>query len=176
MVELIPKKEQKPIFGQVFFLIVSVAVLAGVVSAFFILGQLIVGNQAVLEDVEKTFAENTRPLQEELIARLEGYEKQAKTLRLVFDERRHLLPFFEVLEKTSHPGVAFQEFDGDTKTGVFVLLGEAESFSVLEQQRLIWKERKEFAATLRDIELNDAGGTVSFEVEFVVSPELLDPA
>ncbi len=174
MVELIPKKEQKPIFGQVFFVIVSAVALAGVASSFLILHQLIIGNQAILKGLEKTLAEDTRPLEEELSKRLERYEKQTKIFRLVLDERKLLLPFFEILEKTSHPDVIFQGFDGDTETGVFVLLGEAQSFSVLEQQRLIWKERKEFTNILRDIRINGEG-TISFEVEFVVSPELLDP-
>lgn len=173
MVELIPKKEQKPIFGQVFFLIVSFAVLLSVAAAFFVLQQLARDAREVLEVLEKRFVQDTRPLEEELAAQLQKHKKKTEILRAVLDERKNVLPFFELLEQTSHPGVVFQELDGVAKTGAFVLTGEAKNFFVLEQQRLVWKERQEFTSVLRNIELSPTDRS-SFEVEFDLKPEILD--
>ena len=173
MVELIPKKEQKPIFGQVFFLIVSVAMLLSVATAFFVFQQLSRDAREVLEVLEKRFVQDTRPLEEELAAQLQGHKKKTEILRAVLDERKNVLAFFGLLEQTSHPGVVFHEFEGDAKTGTFTLAGEAKNFFVLEQQRLVWEKQQEFQAVLRDIQLLE-GSRSSFEVEFVVKPEILD--
>lgn len=173
MVELIPKKEQKPIFGQVFFLIVSVVVFLSIATAFFVFQQLARDAREVLEVLEKRFAEATRPLEEQLVAQLQGHKKKTEILRVVLGERKNVLAFFEVLEQTSHPGVVFEEFTGNTKTGTFVLGGEAQNFVVLEQQRLVWKKQQGFSATLRDIQLGE-GNRSTFEAEFVVKPEILD--
>ncbi|HEY4509539.1 MAG TPA: hypothetical protein VJC15_00950 [Candidatus Paceibacterota bacterium] len=173
MVELIPKKEQKPVFGQVFFLIISVAMLCAVALAFFVFKQLARDAREVLEVLEQRFSQDTRPLEEELTAQLQGYKRKTEMLRTVLDERKNVLAFFELLEQTSHPGVVFGEFTGDAKTGTFTLMGEAQNFFVLEQQRLVWKEQKEFRYMLNDIQLGE-GGKSGFEVEFVVEPKILD--
>ena len=110
MVELIPKREQKPIFGQVFFLIVSVAVLGAVATAFFVFQQLVRNEGELLEVLEKRFVQDTRPLEEELAAQLQDYKKKTEILRAVLDERKNALAFFGLLEQTSHPGVVFQQF------------------------------------------------------------------
>ena len=173
MVELIPKKEQKPIFGQVFFLIVSVAMLLAVATAFFVFQQLARDAREVLAVLEERFAQSTRPLEEELAEKLQYHKKKTEILRSVLDERKNVLAFFELLEQTTHPGVVFEGLTGDAKTGTFVLKGEAQNFFVLEQQRLVWGKQQEFSTTLRDIQLGE-GSQSTFEVEFVVKPETLD--
>jgi len=174
IVELIPKREQKPIFGQVFFLIISITTLVSVGMAFFVLQQLIRDTSEVLAVLEKRFLEDTRPLEEEASAMLEGYKTKTEMLRIALDERKTALPFLRLLEQTTHPDVFFTDFNGDPKTGIFVLTGEARDFFALEQQRLVWKGRKEFESAVRNIQLGKEGAG-SFEVEFIVKPELLDP-
>ena len=173
MVELIPKREQKPIFGQAFFLIVFVAVFGAVATAFFVFQQLVQNEGEVLEVLEKRFVQDTRPLEEELAVQLQDSQKKTEILRAVLDERKNVLAFFRLLEQTSHPGVVFEGLKGDIKTGTFVLVGEAQNFFVLEQQRLVWEKQEEFSSLLRGIKLSE-GGKSSFEVEFVVKPEILD--
>ena len=173
MVELIPKKEQKPIFGQIFFLIVSLCALLAVAIAFFVFRQLVENEREVLGVLEKRFLEDTRPLEEELAMQLQSARKKTEILGTVLDERKNALVFFRLLEQTTHPGVVFQKLEGNVKTGIFVLGGEAQDFVVLEQQRLVWEAQEGFSAILRDIQLSDEGKS-SFEVEFVVKPEVLD--
>ena len=174
MVELIPKQEQKPIFGQVFFLIVSLFALVGVAAAFFIVQQLIHGAEEELSALEKKFAQDTRPLEEALTAEVQNYQKETEILKTVLDERKALLPFFALLERITHPNVVFQKLEGSGETGVFNLEGTAESFFALEQQRLWWKKQGELESVLRDITFG-AGESVGFQVEFSVKPEVLKP-
>lgn len=173
MIDLIPKKEQKPIFGQVFFSIVSVAMFLAVAVAFFVFQQLVTNAREVLGVLEQRFVQDTRPLEEELSSQLRDYKKKTEILRTVFDERKNMLAVFKILEQTGHPGVVFREFTGDANTRVFVLEGQAQNFVVLEQQRLVWEKQEAFSAVLRDITL-DEGGRSAFEVEFVFEPEVLD--
>lgn len=173
MIDLIPKKEQKPIFGQVFFSIVSVAMLFAVAAAFFVFQQLAHNAREVLEVLEKRFVEDTRPLEEELAVQLQFDKKKTEILRGVLDERGDILGFFGFLEQTTHPGVTFQGLTGDVKTGAFLLTGRAQSFSVLEQQRLVWEKQQELSVMLRGITL-DEGGQGGFEVEFALEPKVFD--
>lgn len=174
IVELIPKQVQKPIFGQTFFLFVAIAVLAGAVIAIFILQQFIRNTQAELDVLEKTLAEDTRPLEEALEKELQGYKKKTDLLASVLGERKTLFPFLSRLERTTHPDVFFHDLKGDAGTGIFTLGGEARSFFVLEQQRLVWNEESVLGSKLQDISLGEAG-TGNFTVEFTVDPRLLDP-
>jgi|SRR3989344_7599187 len=173
MVELIPKKEQKPIFGQVFFLIVSLAALFVVATAFFVFQQLDRNAREVRGVLEKRL-QDIQPIEEALVAQLQEYKKKTEMLRIVLGERRNTLAFFRLLEDMSHPGVVFGALKGDVGTGTFVLTGEAQNFFVLEQQRLVWREREEFDFVLRDVQLGQ-GGRSNFAVDFVVKPEILDP-
>lgn len=174
MVELIPKQEQKPIFGQAFFLFVALAVLAGVISAILILQEFIRNTQAELDVLEKTFVEDTRPLEEALEKELQGYKKKTDILSIALNDRKTLLPFLSLLENTTHPDVFFHDLTGNTETGIFALGGEARNFFVLEQQRLVWNGQSELKAQLQDISLGQAG-TGNFTVEFTADPHLLDP-
>ena len=173
MMDLIPKKEQKPIFSQIFFSIVSVALFLAVVAAFFVFQQLVANANEVLQVLEQRFAQDTRPVEEELSARLQADKKKTEILRTVLDERKSILAFFKMLEQTSHPNVVFREFAGDMSTRVFALDGVAQNFAVLEQQRLVWEKQKEFRAVLHDITL-DKEGKSAFSVEFILKPEVLD--
>lgn len=174
IVELIPKKERKPIFGQMFFLIVSVVLLAAVVSAFFLLQQSIRNARAEFSTLEKTFVEDIRPVEEELSASLQGYRGKTEILKATLQERKNALAFFALLEETAHPEVFFRSLTGDMETSVFVLEGEAQDFIALEQQRLIWNNQEEFQSELQGIKLGGEGAA-EFTVEFIINPELLNP-
>ena len=174
IVELIPKREKKPIFGQMFFIIVSLAALIGVIATFFVFRLFVENAKAELTRLERTFLEDTRPLEEELEKRLSEQKRKADLLYTVLEERRIFSPVFNFLEATTHPDVFFRSLQGDAETGVFSLEGEAINFLVLEQQRLVWNEQNSFVGHLESMSLG-SGGTASFQVEFVANPELLRP-
>ena len=172
MVELIPKKEQKPVFGQVFILIVSFAVLVAVTGAFFLLQQLGRDAREVLVVLEKRFVEGTRPLEEALAAQLQHEKEKTEILREVLGRRKDALVVFKLLEETTHPGVFFRSFAGDVKTGKFTLDGEARNFVVLEQQRQVWGKQREFSTILSNIRLGE-DGRIDFGLELTLKHEIL---
>lgn len=174
VVEFIPKQEQKPIFGQMFFVIVSIVLVAGVVFSILLLQQSVEAAREEFAALNKTFVEEIQPFKEELSAKLQDYKEKTEVLKSVLDEKKNALAFLALLEQTTHPGVFFKSLSGSMKTRVFELEGEAQDFIVLEQQRLIWNSKEEFQSELRNIRLNEEGA-VEFTVEFIVAPEILDP-
>ncbi len=173
IVELIPKQIKKPVFGQVFFLIVSIAVLAGTAVSLFIFQQLIGTARANLAILEKQFSQDTQPQEQELAEKLVEYKQIVEDFKFVAGERKSFLPFFKVLEKTTHPDVFFLALDETDNANVLALDGATRNFFALEQQRLVWKELNEFQnVQLKGIKLTGTGSG-SFKVEFTLTPELL---
>ena len=154
--------------------IISLAVLVGVSVTYFVLGQLIETGRLERDRLDRIFIEDTRPEEEELSAVLRQYQRQMNVLTDVLDERSYSEPFFTLLETTTHPDVFFSTLQGNSKTGVFRLSGEAASFIVLEQQRLAWRELNVAAARLEGIQFSP-GGKSGFSVGFEVDPEILKP-
>lgn len=176
IVELIPKQEHKPIFGQVFFLILSAAALAGTTIAFLILQQLINTNRTNLDILEKQLFFNTQPLEQELAAKLLIYKQNTEDFKVAASERKTFLPFLDLLEKNTHPDVFFTNLEKGESADTFVLDGQTRNFFTLEQQRLVWKQQKQFEnVQLTNIALGESE-TASFNVEFTVIPELLTPS
>lgn len=174
MVELIPKREQKPIFGETFFLIVALAIFLSVGVAFFMFQGFSGKAREELAALDKTLVEDTRPLEEKLSASMQAYRKKTEMLKTVLERRKNPLAFFALLEQTTHPDIFFQKLQTDTKTGTFTLEGGARSFFVLEQQRLFWKNHTAFENALSDIRLGEEG-RVSFRVVFMVKPAVFEP-
>jgi len=174
VVEFIPKQEQKPIFGQMFFVIVSIVLVASVAFSIFLLQQSVRSAREEFAALNKTFTEEIRPLEEELSVKLEGYKGKTEVLKSVLEQRKNAPAFLTLLEQTTHTDIFFKSLNGDIKTGVFELEGEAQNFLVLEQQRLIWNNQEKFQSELLDITLNEEGAA-GFMVKFIVAPEILDP-
>ncbi|MEK7542327.1 MAG: hypothetical protein AAB524_01350 [Patescibacteria group bacterium] len=175
IVELIPKKAEKPVFGQVFFLIVSLAALVGVAVSFFILQQVIGRARLDLDILEKQLMQDTRPQEEKLVAKLSGYKQKVEDFKFVAGERKNFLPFFELLERTTHPDIFFINLERVGDKNIMFLGGETKDFFALEQQRLLWKKEKEFQTVQLKEMLLSGEGNGSFKVEFTLSPELLVP-
>ena len=173
MVELIPKKQRKPVFSQIFFIIISLAVAAGTGTGFFILEQVRASTELALESLDRVLIEDTRPLEMELETELETSKKKVEGLRAVLQERRNFLAFFSIIERSTHPDVSFESFEGTSESERFVLAGNAKDFVILEQQRQAWNTQSQFES----VAIKDMGftkdGRAGFEVEFLLKTDVL---
>jgi hypothetical protein len=150
-------------------------VLVAVGIAFFILQQLINTTRTNVEIFDKQLVQDTRPLEQELSTKLNGYRQAVEDFKTAASERKNFLPFFELLENTTHPDVFFQNFQM-ANTTTMVLGGQAKDFFTLEQQRLVWKKEEQFKnVQLKDIAFSAPGEGIVFTVELTISPELLTP-
>lgn len=175
MVELIPKQEKKPIFGQLFFFIVAVAVFAGVLVGVVVVRQLESDTREALDLLEKTLVSDVQPQEEELEKILLEYERQAEDLKEILKERKEFLAFFAFLEETTHPDIFFVDLQGGLSNSRVMLSGVAADFFILEQQRIVWREREELLSLkLQELEITESGG--AFEVEFLFVPDFLNRA
>lgn len=176
MVELIPRKQRKPVFGPAFFLIVSVVLAVGVSIGFFILKQLEADTRTALETIEKTLTEDTRPQEIQLETVLLEYKLKVEDLQGVLEKRKDFLSFFTFLEETVHPDIFFTGLESDMSKNQVSLEGEAADFVVLEQQRLVWSERGELQDfRLEDLEITSKG-TGGFRVEFSFKRSFFKPS
>ncbi|HZX49952.1 MAG TPA: hypothetical protein VFE94_02250 [Candidatus Paceibacterota bacterium] len=165
-IELIPRREEKPVFGRPFFLIISTVVFVGVAAGVLVLEQLASAKKDELNSLQRTFVQDTRPQEEELARQLQEYRAKIENLRLALDQRQDVLWLFEFLEDTLHPDVFLTEFE-NMRENSFVFQGEAVNAFVLEQQRLVWEGQEGMQSVeLKEIELLSSG-RVEFQVEFV---------
>ena len=171
MVDLIPKKQRKPVFSQVFFLLISSAVAIGIGVIFMVLEQVRASENLVVENLSKTLLEDTRPLEMDTEEALQEYKKEIEGVADALKERKDFLAFFALLEQSTHPDIVFTGME--EALGSIVLMGEAENFAILEQQRQVWRTMGQFeSVSIADMEITREGNA-GFEVTFVLRPDVL---
>jgi len=168
MVEIIPKQKQKPLFGQWFFLIASVLLLGGVAVGFFVLDQLEKNAREILEGLEETLAADTQPQEQAIVAELNEYKEKIDRFREAAAEREDFLPLFVLLEQSILDGVVLSRLESERGSNKIFIEGVADSFFVLEQQRLLWKQQEQIGKTdIRNMNLEQEG-QVQFEAELML--------
>jgi hypothetical protein len=172
MVQLIPKQEKKPIFGQLFFLIIAIGVFAGTITAFVVFEQLRGQSLETRESLEETLVKDIRPREKEMEQEIKRYQEQLTALEEILAKRSIFLAFFDVLERTTHPNIFFSSMTGTLHGERLELSGEANDFFAIEQQRLVWEEEDTFEEmNMGNINLSK-DGAAAFKVDFVVKREI----
>jgi len=165
MVDLIPKEEKKPLFGRWFFFIASALLLGSVGIGFFVLDRLERNAREILEGLEKTLVVDTQPQEQAIAVELTEYKEKMDRFRGAAAEREDFLPPFSLLEQSILDGVVLGSFEAANGPNQILLQGVADSFFVLEQQRLLWKEQEQIQKLdIRNMRLEQEG-QVQFEAE-----------
>jgi len=176
MVELIPKKKKRPPFGKLFFIMVSLLLFAGIVIGFFILRTKQSDTREILNSLTTRLEQLTAPQQEEIEKELLLAQKKISDFVLILEERTDYLAVFELVESTTHPEVVLVSFAASMDSEEILLAGQAPSFRILEQQRLVWENEENIGnVTLESITLGDEKGGTDFRVELLASPDLVLP-
>jgi len=120
--------------------------------------QRIVAMQALL-GAEKTTAQ-TQLEQDVLTLRT-----RLKDFATLTELRKDVFPVFSFLETVVHPEVTFLSMNVDASRNTTKLTGTAESFSALDEQLAVFKEREEPSSfSLTNLQLGEQGG-VDFQME-----------
>jgi len=163
MIELIPKKLSRPPFGRLFFMIVSVLLFVGIVVGFYIITQMQSDSNEILASLRARLERISTPQERELEAELLVAKDRIGDFTIIVEERTDFLAVFQLLERTTHPGIQLIKFDANVEKEEIVIAGEATDFRILEQQRLVWRDRNEILDLfLTDVELSLEGG-VNFD-------------
>ncbi|HEX9722345.1 MAG TPA: hypothetical protein VGA53_03710 [Candidatus Paceibacterota bacterium] len=166
--DLIPKQEQKPLFGQWFFLIASFLLLAGVGIGFFVLDQLEQSSREALETIERTLQEEIQPQEQSLVEELQRAREKIDRFKLAAERRKDFLPLFQILEESTHEGVVFSSFQTNRQKAQITLAGTAQNFFVLEQQRLLWKRQPQIKEIVIQGMKLEQDGQVSFDADLTL--------
>lgn len=172
MVEIIPQPSHRPLLGQPFLFIIVLILFLGEVFGFFLLGQMQSNATETLRTLEDTLVREAAVQEKRLEAELSAAKNKIDDFGLIIRERKDFLAFVQFLEQTTHPSIVFVDLEGNVEQNTILVSGETPNFRALEQQRLVWEDRKgkelkEF--TLHDLELRKGGGI--FEADLVFSPE-----
>lgn len=171
MVEIIPKQFTKPLFSPPFFLFVSVLLFLGMLFGLFLIKQTQSANREVLKSLEERLHEEQTLQEETFQTEVESSKKKIEDFRFLMKLRKDFLPYFQFLEETTHPQVVFTDFDGSVDENTIKLSGIVTDFRSLEQQRLIWKTRKEITGIVFSELVLEKTGEKSFDVALSFVPE-----
>ena len=168
MVEIIPKTPQKsPLFMRVLFSL-SLGVFLASVGGFVLLFFLESRAQSKIEEAEMLLAEEKTPLQVQLEQEVFAARTRLEDFAGLLKERKNFLPLFSFLEIVVHPDVTFVSMSVDAESHTLQLKGIAESFSVLDEQFVVFKERKEPSSlSLTSLKVGErGGGDFQMEIQF----------
>jgi len=188
-IELIPKPEteKKPFDLTKFLLYLAIIILVGSVGLYFLFDFGLIRNSSkVLAELETQLSLQMTDEAKEHEAKLIEWRQKIEDFRILLDLHQNPSKVFSLLEKLSHPRVWFTDFSlnfGTQKTeegsevGQFQLQlqGVAESFRVLGEQLLVFKNDE----NIKEIKLSNVSlgekGNVKFQFEITFNPEIFKP-
>ncbi|MBU4351277.1 hypothetical protein L6250_02500 [Candidatus Parcubacteria bacterium] len=173
-IDLIPKKPKEEPFWQELLFYVSFLSLA--VALLFCIGFGVLAKRSSLEleKINQELAKEKTQEQIETETQVLDYEKKVIAFANLLKKRKPLSKIFDFLESEVHPGVYFTKAGFTTDSDIFQISGLADSFQILGQQALIFKEN----LLIKDINLKQVGigkyGGVEFSFEVFFNKEVFE--
>lgn len=171
MIEIAPRPKAEPKKFVKVFLYLSLVFLVMTVASYFVMDYFygkeskelrVLKDQLALQDVNDINA---------LKADLVNYKGKIDDFNTLISSRKSSAEFFEFLEKNTHPEVRWSNIELFFPDQKFKLIGEAESFSVLTQQILAFKNTEEIEKVELESLSMSRGGTegIDFSLAFTLS-------
>ena len=172
MIEIIPKPAQKlPLWQNILFYF-SIAVLIASFLSYFVLDNFIKNSQKILQELGETLAREKTGSQLLLEEEVFNYQKKIADFSQLLQNHLFTSKTLGLLERNSHPKIWFSQYNLDSTKGILALSGEAEDFSVLGQQLLIFKKEP----LIKGLDLSNISvgrkGRVEFTLNLSLAPQL----
>lgn len=172
--EIIPKPSKKPSFWLNILFYCSISVFLILIAFYFVLGHLSKNLEMTTQNLERTLAMEKTPSEIALEQRVFAIQRKINDFSRLVEERVSAASFFDFLEGICHPKVWFTKINLNPEAAQATVSGRAESFSVLGQQMLIFKEEPLIEKTnLSQIKISKEGG-VDFEIELFFLPQVFE--
>jgi len=170
--EIIPKPSKKPSFWLNILFYCSISLFLILIAFYFVLGHLSKNLEMEVQSLERTLALGKTPLEIALEQEVFASQRKINDFSRLVEGRVSATNFFDFLEGICHPKVWFSKINLEPGIAQAKVSGRAESFSVLSQQLLIFKEERLIKKTdLDQIKISKEGG-VDFEIELFLSPSV----
>lgn len=172
-IEIVPKEEIKPVPWQNILLYFFIFLLLVSIAGYFALDYYFVKKaQQGLQGLETKIAEAKTPQQIALEEEILDYREKIEDFSSLLLNHKKNSNFFNSFEKITHPKIFFSELNLNTKLNQVKLSGRAESFRVLGEQLLIFRE----AEFIKDLNLSNLGigeeGEIGFTFNLYLDPNL----
>jgi len=138
MVQIIPKPTKEVSLKHTFLFYFSIFLMVGTIIGCFLISYL----KKEAEIKEEKLKKELEAIKEEILPlekKLQLTKKKIDDFSLLINQHQKVSHFFPFFENLIHPQVWFSNFKFDGKRREVIVSGEAESFKVLGQQRLIFK-------------------------------------
>lgn len=174
-IELIPKQEiRKSVLKNALFY-AALLLLLIVVFAYLALFYWAKKTSQTIEDLNYQLIEMRTEEIKEMEKTVLTYQKKINLWGQLIDSHKYPLNFFTYLESLTHPRVYFRDFSLDVEQLKVEVSGNAESFTALGQQVLIFQGADLFKnVDLSAIGIGEEAGA-DFSIDFSVSNEIFKP-
>ena len=170
--EIIPKPEQKNIFGSNTPFVAAVLLLAFAAGSFLTFWQLQAKSKKTIASLESQLALGGTKEQKKVEQQVLAYQRKIGDFKSFVSSRQDASRFFQFLEHYTHPKVFFKQVNLNVKDGFMILEGEASDFTTLDEQLLVFRERNEIdKATLSNVNIGE-NGRVVFALELTFSQKI----
>jgi len=172
MVEIIPKPTVKISRWQKFLPYFSITLIIVAILGYFVLNNILEKTLQTFKEKVDTLAKLNPPEEQILEKEILNYQKKIKDFSILVDQHLATSNFFNLLESLTHPKIWFSHIELQPKEAKVSLSGQAEDFSVLGQQLLIFKKEKRINdIKISKVSLVEEGG-IKFDLELFLSPEI----
>jgi len=170
-IEIIPKPAQKlPLWQNILFYL-SIALLIASITSYFALDYFFKKAEIISNTLEEALTEKT-PAERVLEAEIFGYQKKINNFSQLINQHLYPSKFFDFFQGLSHPKVWFSEFNLNPQDNQSVVSGQAESFLVVGQQVLIFKQEN----LIQNVNLSNLligeTGKIYFTINLSLNPDI----
>lgn len=171
-IEIIPKEAAKLPLWQNILLYISIALVLACISSYFVLTYFIKKSDLIFQDLEKALTEARTPQQIALEEEILDYQEKIEDFSSLLLNHKKSSNFFDFLEEIIHPKVFFSEASLNIMGNQVELTGQAESFRVLGEQLLIFRNAKFIKnLSLPEVRIGKEG-KIEFNFNISLNPNL----
>jgi hypothetical protein len=173
-IQIIPKSEERQPFWLDFLFYFSLFLVIAAASSYFILGSLKNKAEKKYNDLVLQLSQTATPQETVLEKKLTETKKKIDNFSLLLNNRKYTSQVFPLIEKITHPRVAFSSFNLEVSSGKVSLNGVTDNFQTLAQQVAALKSEK-FISGVELFGLSAAkDGKISFGVSFTLDQKIFN--
>ena len=156
--EIIPKQEQKNIFGPQTFFVVAFVALVFVIGSFLLFSQLQAKSKKTIAGLEHALSAGGTKEQKKTEQEVISYQRKIADFGFLTRSKEDVSRFFQFLERSTQQKVFFNQVSFSVAERLMALDGEALDFNALDQQLLIFSGKNELEkVTLSNMNIGKNG-------------------
>lgn len=181
-IEIIPKKAPRVPFWHNLLFYLSLILILGVISGYFVLNYFLKIAEEEIENLDKILTEEKTEEEIALEKKVFGYQEKIKNFSQLINARKLSLNFFDFLEKNCHPQVWLTQVSLTSDKSQAQIAGKAESFVALGQQLQIFKNEPLIKKIVLSNVFIGGEGKIEFSFDISLGPrmfsqlEILEPS